>query len=94
MTKYSGWNIITTLCGINISETKEQHNDDDDDDNDTNILNEAIEASNDNDYHELQPHNTLPTISHPSKSQIARASQIMMMLQNPKFHLFGYIWMF
>jgi hypothetical protein len=54
VTKHSGWNIITTLCEIEISETKEQHNDDDDDDdNDTNILNEAIEASNDNDYHEF-----------------------------------------
>jgi hypothetical protein len=80
-----------TLCGIDNLEAKEQHNDDD---NDTNILNESIEASNDNDYHELRPHNTLPTIGHSSKSQIARASQIMMMLKNPNFYLFGYIWMF
>jgi hypothetical protein len=28
------------------------NDDDDDDDNDTNILDEAIEAPNDNDYHE------------------------------------------
>jgi hypothetical protein len=93
VTKHLGWNIITTLCGIDISKVEEQHNDDDDD-NDTNIHNETIEASNDNGYHELQPHNTLLAIGHPSKSQITRASQIMMMLQNPNFYLFGYIWMF
>ncbi len=76
------------MCGIDILEAKEQHNDDDDD-NDTNIHNETIEASNDNEYHEFQPHNTLPRIGHPSKSQIARDSQIMMVLQNPNF-LFEY----
>jgi len=36
----------------------------------------------------------LLTIGHPSKSQIVRALQIMMMLQNPNFYFFGYIWMF
>ncbi len=51
MTKCLGQNIITTLCGIDISKMKEGHNDDDD--NDTNILNEAIEAPNDSDYHKL-----------------------------------------
>jgi hypothetical protein len=51
MTKHSGQNIITTLCGTNISKTKERHNDDDDD-NDTNISNGGIEARNDSDYHE------------------------------------------
>jgi hypothetical protein len=49
VTKRSGQNIITTLCGTNISKT-EGHNDDDDD-NDINILDEVIEAPNDNDYH-------------------------------------------
>jgi hypothetical protein len=39
------------LCGINISEVEEGCNNDDDDD-DTNIPDEAIEAPNDNDYHE------------------------------------------
>ncbi len=52
MTKCLGQNIITTLCGIDISKAKEGHNDDDDDDNDIDIPNEAIEAPNDNDYHE------------------------------------------
>jgi len=51
VTKHSRRNTITTLCGINISEVEEGCNDDDDD-NDTNIPNEAIEAPNDNDYHE------------------------------------------
>jgi len=41
------------LCGTNISEMEEGCNDDDDDDHDTNILDEAIEALNDSDYHEL-----------------------------------------
>ncbi len=50
MTKRSGQNIITTLCGTNISKI-EGHNDDDDDDNDINIPDEVIEAPNDNDYH-------------------------------------------
>ncbi len=54
MTKHSRLNIITTLCGTNILEVEEGCNDDDDDDddNDTNILDEAIEAPKDNDYHE------------------------------------------
>ncbi len=51
MTKHSRRNIITTLCGINTSEVEEGCNNDDDD-NDTNIPDEAIEAPNDNDYHE------------------------------------------
>jgi hypothetical protein len=51
VTKHSRQNIITTLCGTNISKVKERCNDDDD--NDTNILDEAIEAPNDSDYHEL-----------------------------------------
>jgi len=51
VTKHSRQNIITTLCGINTSKVEEGCNDDDDD-NDTNILDEAIEAPNDNDYHE------------------------------------------
>jgi hypothetical protein len=40
------------LCGTNISKVEEGCNDDDDD-HDTNILDEAIEALNDSDYHEL-----------------------------------------
>jgi len=44
VTKHSGRNFITTLCGINMLETEEGHNDDDDDDNDTDIPNEVIEA--------------------------------------------------
>jgi hypothetical protein len=54
MIKDLGWNIITTLCGTNISEAEEGRNDDDDDNN-TNIHYEAIEAPNDNGYHEPQP---------------------------------------
>jgi len=50
MIKDLGWNIITTLCGTNISEAKEGCNDDDDDNN-TDIQYEAIEAPNDNGYH-------------------------------------------
>jgi len=50
--KCSGQNIITILCGTNISKAKKGHNDDDDD-NDIDILNEAIEAPNDINYHEL-----------------------------------------
>jgi hypothetical protein len=65
--KCLGRNIITTLHGTNISKAKEGHNDDDDD-NDTNILDELIEAPNDSDYHESQPQNSNPTISHPLKS--------------------------
>ncbi len=57
MTKHSRQNIITTLCGTYTSETEEGHNDDDDDDNDNDndidIPNKAIEAPNDNDYHEV-----------------------------------------
>jgi hypothetical protein len=50
--RHSRRNIITTLCGTNISKVEEGCNDDDDN-NDTNILDETIEAPNDNDYHEL-----------------------------------------
>ncbi len=71
-----GWNIITTLCGTNISEMEEGCNDDDGDDNDTNILDEAIEALNDSDYHELQPQHPNSAISHPFRSWIKRASQL------------------
>jgi hypothetical protein len=39
------------LCGIDISKTKEGHNDDDDN-NVINNLDEAIEVPNDSDYHE------------------------------------------
>jgi len=56
VTKHSRQNIITTLHGIDTSKANERRNDDDDDDDDdddTNILNEAIEAPNDSDYHEL-----------------------------------------
>ncbi len=53
MTKCLGQNTITTLCETNTLEAKEGHNDDDD--NDTNILDEAIEAPNGNDYHEPRP---------------------------------------
>ncbi len=42
MTKCSGRNIVTTLCGIDISKAEEGRNDDDDDDND--ILDEVIKA--------------------------------------------------
>jgi hypothetical protein len=49
--KHSGQNIITTLCGTNISEVEEGCNNDDDN-NDTHILDETMEAPNDNDYHE------------------------------------------
>jgi zona occludens toxin (predicted ATPase) len=53
VTKHSGRNIITNLRGTDILEMEEGHNDDDDDDdNDINILDEAIEAPNDSDYHE------------------------------------------
>jgi hypothetical protein len=52
VTIFSCQNIITTLCGTNISEVEERCNDDDDD-NDTYILDVAIDAPNDNDYHEL-----------------------------------------
>jgi len=51
VTKCSGQNIITTLCEIIILEAKDGHNNDDDD-NDIDILDETIEAPNDNDYHE------------------------------------------
>jgi hypothetical protein len=50
VTKCSRQNTITTLCGTNTLQAKEGHNDDDD--NDTDILDEAIEAPNGNDYHE------------------------------------------
>ncbi len=73
-------NIITTLCGTDISKVEEGHNDDDDDDdddddNDTNILDEAIEAPTNNDYHEPQPQHPNLSINHPPRSQIAKASQ-------------------
>ncbi len=53
VTKCSRQNTITTLCGTNTLQAKEGHNDDDD--NDTDILDEAIEAPNGNDYHERWP---------------------------------------
>jgi hypothetical protein len=34
-----------------------------------------INAPNDNDYHELQPQDSNPTIIHPPRSQIRKASQ-------------------
>ncbi len=43
--------MITTLCGINILKAEDGLNNDDDD-NDIDILDEAIEAPNDSDYHE------------------------------------------
>jgi hypothetical protein len=63
--KCSRQNIITILCGTNISKAKKGHNNDDDD-NDIDILNEAIEAPNDINYHELWPQNPIFTIGHPS----------------------------
>jgi hypothetical protein len=77
VTKRSSQNIITTLCGTNILEVEEGHNDDDDDDdddNDTNILDEAIEAPNDNDCHEPRPQHLNSTISHPPRSRITKVS--------------------
>ncbi len=69
MTKHSRQNIIITLCGTYTSETEEGHNDDDDDnDNDIDIPNEAIEAPNDNDYHELRPQHPNLAISYPHRS--------------------------
>jgi hypothetical protein len=64
VTKRSRQNIITTLRGTNASMAKEELNmmmmt------KDTNILNEVIEAPNDNDYHESQPQNSNLAISHP-----------------------------
>ncbi len=73
MTKCLGRNIITTLRGTNILEVEEGCNDDDDD-NDTNIIDEVIEAPNDNDYHEPRPQNPNHAISHPFKSRITRVS--------------------
>jgi hypothetical protein len=64
VTKHLGWNIIITLCGIDISEVEEGCNNDDDD-NDTNIPNETIEILNDSDYHEPRPQHPNSTISHP-----------------------------
>jgi len=69
-----GKNIITTLCGTNTSEVEEGCNDDDDA-NDTNIHDEAIEAPNDNDYHEPWPQHPNPAISHLPRSRITKASQ-------------------
>jgi hypothetical protein len=51
VTKRLGQNMITTLCGINILEAEDGRNNYDDD-NDIDLLDEAIEAPNDNDYHE------------------------------------------
>jgi hypothetical protein len=69
VTKHSRQNIIITLCGTYTSETEEGHNDDDDDnDNDIDIPNEAIEAPNDNDYHELRPQHPNLAISYPHRS--------------------------
>jgi hypothetical protein len=74
VTKHLGRNIITTLHGTNTSKAKKEHNDDDDD-NDTDILDEAIEAPNDSDYHESQPQHPNSTINHLFRSQIKKASQ-------------------
>jgi hypothetical protein len=74
VTKCLGQNIITTLRGTNILEVEEGHNDDDED-NDTDILDETIEAPNDNDFHEPPPQHPNSTISHPPRSQITRGSQ-------------------
>jgi hypothetical protein len=71
VTKRLGQNIITTLHGIDISKTKEGCNDNDDD-NENDILDEAIEAPNDSDYHEPLPQHPNPTISHPFRSRITR----------------------
>jgi hypothetical protein len=60
--------------GTNTLEVEEGCNNDDDD-FDTNILDEAIEAPNDSDYHEPQPQHPNSTISHLPRSQITRASQ-------------------
>jgi hypothetical protein len=49
--KCSRQNIIIILCETNTSKTEEGCNDDDD--NDIDIPNEAIEAPNDTNYHEL-----------------------------------------
>jgi len=73
VTKYSRQNIITTLCGTYTLKAEEGHNDDDDD-NDIEIPDEAIEAPNNNDYHELRPQHPNLAISYPSRSQITRAS--------------------
>jgi len=54
VTKHSRQNIITTLCGTYTLEAEEGHNDDDDN-NDIDIHDDAIEAPNDNDYHEPRP---------------------------------------
>jgi len=55
---------------------EEGHNDDDDDDdNDINILDEAIEAPNDSDYHEPWPQHLNFAINHPPRSWITKASQ-------------------
>jgi hypothetical protein len=72
-TKHSSWNIITTLSGTNNLKLKEGRNNDDD--NDTDILNEAIEVPNDNDYHEPRPQHPNSAINHPPRSQITKASQ-------------------
>jgi len=58
---------------MDISKTKEGH--DNNDDNDIHILDEAIEAPNDSDYHEPQPRHPNLAISHPFRSQITKASQ-------------------
>jgi hypothetical protein len=77
MTKCLGQNIITTLCGTNISKVEVARNDDDDDDDDDNdidILDEAIEAPNDSGYRKPQPQHPNSTISHPLRSRIVRGS--------------------
>jgi hypothetical protein len=71
--RHSRRNIITNLCGTNISKVEEGCNDDDDN-NDIDILDETIEAPNDSDYHELWPQHPKLAISHPPRSQITRAS--------------------
>jgi hypothetical protein len=73
VTKCWGQNIITTLHRISTLNAREGCNDDDDD-NDTDILDEAIEAPNDSDYHELWPRHPNLTINHPPRSWIKRAS--------------------
>jgi len=74
VTKCSGQNIITTLRGTYVSKVEEGCNDDDDD-IDIDIFYEAIEALNDNDYHEPQPQNPNHANGHTPRSRITKASQ-------------------
>jgi hypothetical protein len=74
VTIHSKRNIITTLCGTNISKVEERCNDDDDD-NDTDIFYETIETPTKSDYHEPRPQHPTLFINHPPRSQIIRVSQ-------------------